>query len=207
MKLLTTSHCLVSTFPRIASAKQGLHCGRVTFLPKPAQKSNTAALRNLRCSLLGFRGDSAPICIKNTTEKRHNYSTSTVNPQRHLYAHRRDSLKSSTSAALRYLGVNRALSRQPIRSPRLTMAYTTMGGRFNVVKHNIPAFPIREFVRGVFNEGDQLQLAVNQYKPVNNPEPKSGDLTLIVAHANAFHKVGRISLGVPPFYVVLMTVF
>ncbi|KAF3939443.1 hypothetical protein ABW19_dt0203194 [Dactylella cylindrospora] len=66
--------------------------------------------------------------------------------------------------------------------------YLTAGGRFRVVKHIIPAFPIREHLRGTWNDDDKLQLVVNHYKPTSNPDPKPGDLTLIVAHANGFHK-------------------
>ncbi|KAF3905483.1 hypothetical protein ABW20_dc0107699 [Dactylellina cionopaga] len=69
-----------------------------------------------------------------------------------------------------------------------TRPYTTSKGHFKVEKHIIPAFPIREHLRGTWNDNDLLQLVVNHYKPVNNPDPKPGDLTLIVAHANGFHK-------------------
>ncbi|KAK6499638.1 hypothetical protein TWF481_010001 [Arthrobotrys musiformis] len=67
-------------------------------------------------------------------------------------------------------------------------SYMTAKGHFKVEKHVIPAFPIREHPRGTWTDDDRLELMVNQYKPVNNPDPKPGDLTLIVAHANGFHK-------------------
>ncbi|KAF3909791.1 hypothetical protein ABW21_db0200853 [Orbilia brochopaga] len=66
--------------------------------------------------------------------------------------------------------------------------YVTARGILNVQKHVIPAFPIREHPRGVWHDDDRPQLVVNHYRPVANPEPRAGDLTLIVAHANGFHK-------------------
>ncbi|KAK6335612.1 hypothetical protein TWF696_002379 [Orbilia brochopaga] len=66
--------------------------------------------------------------------------------------------------------------------------YVTAKGVLKVEKHIIPAFPIREHPRGVWDENDKLNLVVNHYRPVSNPQPKPGDLTLIVSHANGFHK-------------------
>jgi len=36
---------------------------------------------------------------------------------------------------------------------------------------------------------DRLEVVVNRYTPRNNPSPKTGDVTLILLHANGFHKV------------------
>jgi hypothetical protein len=36
---------------------------------------------------------------------------------------------------------------------------------------------------------DVLYLAVKQYTPLSNPNPQSGDVTIIGAHANGFPKV------------------
>ncbi|KAF3316433.1 hypothetical protein TWF173_002275 [Orbilia oligospora] len=69
-----------------------------------------------------------------------------------------------------------------------TEPYTTSNGVLRVEKHIVPAFPIREPIRGVWNGGDKLQLVANCYRPVNNPNPKPGDLTILAAHGNAFHK-------------------
>ncbi|EPS40734.1 hypothetical protein H072_5404 [Dactylellina haptotyla CBS 200.50] len=66
--------------------------------------------------------------------------------------------------------------------------YKTNRGYFDVEKHVVPAFPIREHLKGTWNDGDRLELVVNHYKPVNNPNPKAGDVTILFAHANGFHK-------------------
>ncbi|KAF3227243.1 hypothetical protein TWF192_007345 [Orbilia oligospora] len=71
----------------------------------------------------------------------------------------------------------------PIDTP-----YMTSNGLLRVEKHIVPAFPIREPIRGVWNGGDKLQIIANCYRPVNNPNPQPGDLTVLAAHGNAFHK-------------------
>ena len=60
---------------------------------------------------------------------------------------------------------------------------------FDVVEHKVPGAHIREFPRATANsEEDVLCLAVKQYIPKNNRNPKSGDVTLIAAHAVGFNK-------------------
>ena len=36
---------------------------------------------------------------------------------------------------------------------------------------------------------DRLEIVVNTYVPKNNPSPGARDVTLILLHANGFHKV------------------
>jgi hypothetical protein len=36
---------------------------------------------------------------------------------------------------------------------------------------------------------DRLEIVLNKYVPKNNPNPKVGDVSLILLHANGFHKV------------------
>ncbi|KAK6337266.1 hypothetical protein TWF730_002672 [Orbilia blumenaviensis] len=69
-----------------------------------------------------------------------------------------------------------------------TQPYVTSNGVLRVEKHIVPAFPIREPIRGVWDASDRLQIVANCYRPVNNPNPQPGDLTILAAHGNAFHK-------------------
>ncbi|KAK6498006.1 hypothetical protein TWF506_004250 [Arthrobotrys conoides] len=69
-----------------------------------------------------------------------------------------------------------------------TKPYITGGGLLRAEKHIVPAFPIRELVRGVWNGDEKLQLVANCYRPLSNLDPKPGDLTILAAHGNGFHK-------------------
>lgn len=61
---------------------------------------------------------------------------------------------------------------------------------FQVEEHIVPCQHIREYPRATAdNQEDVLHLAVKQYIPLNNLTPKSGDVTIIGAHANGFPKV------------------
>jgi len=61
---------------------------------------------------------------------------------------------------------------------------------FNVVEHTTPCQHIREYPRGTrLRQEDVLHLAIKQYTPLNNLQPKEGDITIIVTHANGFPKV------------------
>jgi hypothetical protein len=61
---------------------------------------------------------------------------------------------------------------------------------FRIEEHTVPCQHIREYPRGTANEQeDILHLAVKQYIPLNNPNPRPGDVTIIGAHANGFPKV------------------
>ncbi|KAF2667974.1 alpha/beta-hydrolase [Microthyrium microscopicum] len=60
---------------------------------------------------------------------------------------------------------------------------------FKVTEHVIPAQHIREFPYATANrQEDVLRLAVKQYTPLDNLNPKDGDLTILGGHANAFPK-------------------
>ena len=61
---------------------------------------------------------------------------------------------------------------------------------FGVKSHLVPCQHIREYPGALLGEQeDVLQLAVKQYIPLENIEPKKGDVTIIGAHANGFPKV------------------
>jgi hypothetical protein len=61
---------------------------------------------------------------------------------------------------------------------------------FHVNEHIIPCQHIREYARATaVEQEDVLQLAVKQYIPLDNLDPKPGDITIIGAHANGFPKV------------------
>ena len=53
-----------------------------------------------------------------------------------------------------------------------------------------PAVYPREFRRCTQSPKDRLEVVVNRYTPRTNPAPKTGDVTLVLLHANGFHKVG-----------------
>jgi hypothetical protein len=68
----------------------------------------------------------------------------------------------------------------------------------------IPVMSLKNFnietltFQGVFPRGhprctqkptDRLEVVVNKYTPRSNPNPKTGDVSIILLHANGFHKV------------------
>ncbi|KAI9839928.1 MAG: hypothetical protein M1819_000120 [Sarea resinae] len=60
---------------------------------------------------------------------------------------------------------------------------------FQVQEHVVPCQHIREFPRATANSQEEvLHLAVKQYRPLDNTNPKPGDVTIIGAHANGFPK-------------------
>lgn len=60
---------------------------------------------------------------------------------------------------------------------------------FRIDKHVLPCQHIRGYPRATANEQeDVLHLAIKQYTPLDNFSPKSGDITIIGAHANGFPK-------------------
>ena len=60
---------------------------------------------------------------------------------------------------------------------------------FRVIEHSVNAQHIREYPAATAgSQEDVLQLAVKQYVPLSNPDPKPGDLSIIGAHANGFPK-------------------
>jgi hypothetical protein len=65
---------------------------------------------------------------------------------------------------------------------------------FKVVEHTIPSSHIREYARATANIDERLQLSVKQYIPLDNLEPKWGDVTLIATHGSGMPKVGGVCL-------------
>jgi hypothetical protein len=62
--------------------------------------------------------------------------------------------------------------------------------RFKVQEHTIITSHIREYARATASGQDEdLKLAIKQYTPVDNQDPKPGDVTIIGGHANGFPKV------------------
>ncbi|KAL0260772.1 hypothetical protein SLS55_004463 [Diplodia seriata] len=60
---------------------------------------------------------------------------------------------------------------------------------FHVKEHLLPCQHIRSYARATaHSQEDLLHLAVKQYIPIGNPNPKPGDVTIIGAHANGFPK-------------------
>ncbi|KAI6083547.1 prolyl aminopeptidase-like protein [Hypoxylon rubiginosum] len=60
---------------------------------------------------------------------------------------------------------------------------------FEVIEHRIPAQHIREWSRATaVSQNAVLQLHIKQYKPIDNPSPEPGDVTIIAGHANGFPK-------------------
>jgi pimeloyl-ACP methyl ester carboxylesterase len=60
---------------------------------------------------------------------------------------------------------------------------------FHVIEHIVPAQHIRDFPRALLDaEETVLHLHVKQYIPIDNPNPRPGDVTIIGAHANGFPK-------------------
>lgn len=65
-----------------------------------------------------------------------------------------------------------------------------MSNGFIVKEHTIPCSHTRQYLHATVNgDDDAPKLAVKQYIPRDNLEPRSGDVTIIAAHANGFPKV------------------
>ena len=61
---------------------------------------------------------------------------------------------------------------------------------FKVQEHTLTTSHIREYPGGTAgSQDDELKLAVKQYTPIDNQDPKPGDVTIIGGHANGFPKV------------------
>lgn len=60
---------------------------------------------------------------------------------------------------------------------------------YEVIEHRVPCSYIRDFPGAIAgDDSDLLHLSVKQYRPLDNPNPQTGDLTIIGAHANGFPK-------------------
>ena len=67
-----------------------------------------------------------------------------------------------------------------------------MSSIFEIKEHTLECQHIREYARATANSQEEvLQLAIKQYIPLDNPQPKEGDVTIIGAHANGFPKVDQ----------------
>jgi hypothetical protein len=63
---------------------------------------------------------------------------------------------------------------------------------FKVQEHTLTTSHIREYPRATADhQDDELKLAIKQYTPFDNHDPKPGDVTIIGGHANGFPKVPR----------------
>jgi hypothetical protein len=61
---------------------------------------------------------------------------------------------------------------------------------FEIKEHTLECQHIREYARATAeSQVSVLHLAIKQYIPLDNPNPKEGDVTIIGAHANGFPKV------------------
>lgn len=71
-----------------------------------------------------------------------------------------------------------------------------MSTLFHIKEHVIDTQHIREYPRATAHSQEEvLQLAVKQYIPKDNPDPKPGDITIIASHANGFVKVSFCHLS------------
>ena len=58
------------------------------------------------------------------------------------------------------------------------------------MEHVVPCQHIREYPRAIATEQEEeLHLSVKQYIPLDNLDPKPGDITIVGGHANGFPKV------------------
>lgn len=68
----------------------------------------------------------------------------------------------------------------------------TMSTLYHIKEHVIEGQHIREYAQATAHSNEEvLKLAVKQYIPKDNPNPKPGDITIIASHANGFVKVKR----------------
>lgn len=66
---------------------------------------------------------------------------------------------------------------------------------FRVIEHTIQCPSLREYHHGV-KSGQNLQLAIKQYVPLNNSHPAPDDITIIAGHANGIPKVRRRAIRI-----------
>lgn len=69
-----------------------------------------------------------------------------------------------------------------------------MGAPFHITEHVIDAQYIREYPRATATPDASLKLCIKQYTPVDNPNPQSGDVTIVATHGTGLPKV------IPPMY-------
>jgi hypothetical protein len=61
--------------------------------------------------------------------------------------------------------------------------------KFNIETLVFPGVFPRGHPRCTQKPTDRLEVVVNKYSPRSNPNPKTGDVSLVLLHANGFHKV------------------
>lgn len=68
-----------------------------------------------------------------------------------------------------------------------------MSSLFEIREHTVECQHVREYPRATaLSQNEILHLAVKQYIPLDNLEPKEGDVTIIGAHANGFPKASHM---------------
>ena len=74
-------------------------------------------------------------------------------------------------------------------APSATSTFWMSAENFVVETLTFPGVSPRGHPRVTQSPNDRLEIVVNRYSPKINPNPKTGDVTLILLHANGFHKV------------------
>lgn len=65
-----------------------------------------------------------------------------------------------------------------------------MASAYHIREHVLETQHIREYPRATSHSQEEVcHIAIKQYIPKDNPNPKLGDVTIIAAHANGFPKV------------------
>jgi hypothetical protein len=67
-----------------------------------------------------------------------------------------------------------------------------MTTKFQVTEFVFDATYPREHPRDTRSPSDRLEIVGSRYVPLNNLHPGSEDVSLLVCHANGFHKVEKI---------------
>lgn len=60
---------------------------------------------------------------------------------------------------------------------------------FSVTEHTVPCQHIREYPNAIKNGHASLQLAIKEYRPLNNIDASPGSVTIIAMHGLGFPKV------------------
>lgn len=66
-----------------------------------------------------------------------------------------------------------------------------------ITDHVMDAQFMREYPRATASQDTPLKLCIKQYTPIDNPDPKNGDLTIVAAHGTGFAKVKCRALVMP----------
>lgn len=76
------------------------------------------------------------------------------------------------------------------------MSSTTASSVFRITAHEIESSYVREYPRSTASTSvDSLHLHVKHYEPLNNLEPRPGDVTIIAAPGVGFVKVKMFQWG------------